>query len=548
MKHRACMKVRRRRKTAAADQGLWKYNVSETVHLFHGVLQYASLSCLLQYGSEQPRNVFCDVIFTEDKRVEREFQRSELPISPRDSEAAMIKKIATDISNMLNSFTPLSDFDGLVGMGAHLEKMEPLLGLGSDEVRMIGIWGPPGIGKTTIARVAYNQLSEGFQLSIFMDDIKGSKNVIGMKLDYYKIEKELDISDKAFEGMSNLQFLKVYGYSDTLQLTRGLNYLPRKLRLLEWSHFPMRYFPSTLNLEFLVELTIRHSKLEKLWEGIKPLRSLKWMNLSYSVNLKELPDLSTATSLKKLNLNACSSLTKLPPPIGYTNNLEVLNLRKCSSLIKLPSLAGDATSLEKLYIGGCSSLVEFPSVIGNALNLRKLDLSSFPNLLELPSYVGNATNLEKLYLSNCLDLVELPLSLGNLQKLQKLILKGCNKLEFLPSNINLESLEKLDLSGCSSLDLGGFSIIGNVINLQTLDISRLPQLLELPSFIRIPDLENNLYKHSTLKNENQMLRQYSEEHNMKQERRRVLPGTIFQQEGITVYIIGFLCHEGPRAQ
>ena len=90
-----------------------------------------------------------------------------------------------------------------------------------------------------------------------------------MKLDYYKIKEELDISDKAFEGMSNLQFLKVYGYSDALQLTRGLNYLPRKLRLLEWSHFPMRYFPSTLNLEFLVELTMRHSKLEKLWEGIK---------------------------------------------------------------------------------------------------------------------------------------------------------------------------------------------------------------------------------------------------------------------------------------
>ena len=48
----------------------------------------------------------------------------------------------------------------------------------------------------------------------------------------------------------------------------------------------------------------------------------------------------------------------------------------------------------------------------------------------------------------------------------------------------MESLEKLDLSGCSSLDLAGLSIIENAVNLQTLDISRLPQLLELPSFIR----------------------------------------------------------------
>ncbi|KAF3543048.1 hypothetical protein DY000_02000501 [Brassica cretica] len=343
----------------------------------------------------------------------------------RDNEAAMIKKIATDISNMLNNFTPSNDFDGLVGMEVHLEKLEPLLCLGSDEVRMIGIWGSPGIGKTTIARVAYNQLSNSFQLSVFMDDLKsnysrlcsddysaklqlqqlfllvalfqGSKSVIGIKFCYREGE-EIEISEKAFEGMSNLQFLDVYS---SLQLTRGLNYLPHKLRLLEWSHFPLTCFPCNVNFEFLVELNMDHSKLEKLWEGIKPLRSLKWMDLSNSVNLKELPDLSTAT------------------------NLEKLNLRDCSSLIKLPSLPGN--SLEKLHMGGCSSLLDFPSFSGNVVNLRELNLI------------------------NCSNLVELPLSLGNLQKLQILILNGCSKLEVLPTNINLEHLVELNLCDCSML-------------------------------------------------------------------------------------------------
>ena len=92
----------------------------------------------------------------------------------RDNEAAMIKKMATDISKIMNSFTPVSYFDGLVGMGAHLEKLEQFLCQGSDEVRMIGIWGPPGTGKTTIDRVAYNQLFDSFQLSVFMDDIKAN--------------------------------------------------------------------------------------------------------------------------------------------------------------------------------------------------------------------------------------------------------------------------------------------------------------------------------------------------------------------------------------
>ncbi|VYS59322.1 unnamed protein product [Arabidopsis thaliana] len=89
------------------------------------------------------------------------------------NEAAMIEKIATDVSNMLNSCTPSRDFDGLVGMRAHMDRMEHLLRLDLDEVRMIGIWGPPGIGKTTIARFLFNQVSDRFQLSAIMVNIKG---------------------------------------------------------------------------------------------------------------------------------------------------------------------------------------------------------------------------------------------------------------------------------------------------------------------------------------------------------------------------------------
>lgn len=69
--------------------------------------------------------------------------------------------------------------------------------------------------------------------------------------------------------MSNLQFLKVHGYRDSLQLTGGLSYISHKLRLLHWKYYPMTCFPCNVNLEFLVELIMLHSKLEKLWEGNK---------------------------------------------------------------------------------------------------------------------------------------------------------------------------------------------------------------------------------------------------------------------------------------
>lgn len=81
--------------------------------------------------------------------------------------------------------------------------------------------------------------------------------------------KELDISESAFEGMSNLQFLRFDGFGSTLKLPRGLNYIPHKLRLLYWSSFPMTCLPCDVSFKFLVELNMNHSLLEMLWEGIK---------------------------------------------------------------------------------------------------------------------------------------------------------------------------------------------------------------------------------------------------------------------------------------
>ncbi|CAL9223900.1 unnamed protein product, partial [Arabidopsis halleri] len=89
------------------------------------------------------------------------------------NEAEMIQKIATDVSNKLN-LTPSRDFDGMVGHEAHLAKLKSMLCLESDEVKMIGIWGPAGIGKSTIARALDNQLSSSFQLKCFMGNLMGS--------------------------------------------------------------------------------------------------------------------------------------------------------------------------------------------------------------------------------------------------------------------------------------------------------------------------------------------------------------------------------------
>ena len=85
-----------------------------------------------------------------------------------NNEAKMIEAIVNDLLGKLN-FTPSKHFEECVGIEDHIAEMSLLLDLESEEVRMVGIWGPSGIGKTTIARALFSRLSRRFQCSVFID-------------------------------------------------------------------------------------------------------------------------------------------------------------------------------------------------------------------------------------------------------------------------------------------------------------------------------------------------------------------------------------------
>lgn len=103
---------------------------------------------------------------------------------------------------------------------------------------------------------------------------QGTGAILGISLDISKIS-EWFLNERSFGGMHNLMFLKFYKSSSSavdqteLHLPRGLDYLPRKLRLLHWDAYPMTSMPPSFRPEFLVVLNLRQSKLEKLWEGIQ---------------------------------------------------------------------------------------------------------------------------------------------------------------------------------------------------------------------------------------------------------------------------------------
>ncbi|XP_048620716.1 disease resistance protein TAO1-like [Brassica napus] len=338
---------------------------------------------------------------------------------------------------------------------------------------------------------------------VLRDDTLGSRNVIGIDLDLSKLlETGLKISDRVFKRMPNVQFLRVKYHSKPYPHSIDpVTCLPSNLRILDWDSFPMTCLPSNFNPEFLVEIVLTKSNfLEKLWEGNKTIRNLKLMNLSNSKNLKELPDLSTATNLQTLDLSGCSSLTELPFSIGNAINLRYLDLTNCSSLVEFPSSMENVTTLEELFLKDCSSLVELPSSVRNSLNLKVFTCSGCSNLVELPLHIDNANDRKRLDLSGCSSLRELPSSIGNMTNLMELDLRGCSSLRELPSSIgNITNLEKLYLNGCSSLvELS--SSIGNMTNLMKLYLYGCSSLRELPSSIgNITSLEElDLYGCSSL--------------------------------------------------
>lgn len=68
-----------------------------------------------------------------------------------------------DISRKLNlNHSFLSDYQGLIGIEKHVEQIQSMLHLESEAVRIVGIWGMGGIGKTTIARAVYHKLASQF--------------------------------------------------------------------------------------------------------------------------------------------------------------------------------------------------------------------------------------------------------------------------------------------------------------------------------------------------------------------------------------------------
>ncbi|CAN6839473.1 unnamed protein product [Brassica oleracea] len=312
-------------------------------------------------------------------------------------------------------------------------------------------------------------LIEPKDISNVLANNTGTESLIGIRFDMSNMEK-FSISEGAFEGMLNLQFLQIYSQLgqqnenvSCLRIKEDLKYLPR-LRLLNWDFYPGKRLPPTFQPERLVELRLQFSNLEKLWDGVQPLANLKKMDLNFSYRLKEIPNLSKATNLETLLLSSCSSLVELPSSIKNLHKLKSLKMKSCKKLRLIPTNI-NLISLKGVDKDCCSQLETFPDISRNIKTLSARDTK----IKDVPaSVVGRWSRCRKLEIGSKslerlthvpqgvtkLDLINsaikrIPDCITGLSHLVDLIVENCTKLVSIPTLP--PSLKFLNANNCVSL-------------------------------------------------------------------------------------------------
>ncbi|KAJ9145858.1 hypothetical protein P3X46_028189 [Hevea brasiliensis] len=87
------------------------------------------------------------------------------------SEAKLVKEIVEHVLRKLNHVS-LEVAKALIGIDSHIGHIKNLLHIGLPDVRILGIWGMGGIGKTTIAKAIFNAFSYQFEGCSFIENIK----------------------------------------------------------------------------------------------------------------------------------------------------------------------------------------------------------------------------------------------------------------------------------------------------------------------------------------------------------------------------------------
>ncbi|XP_060671583.1 probable disease resistance protein RPP1 [Ziziphus jujuba] len=129
--------------------------------------------------------------------------------------------------------------------------------------------------------------------------------------------------------------------------------------------------------------------MELKWDEDQVHLKLKKLDLGYSEYLFQLPNLSGAINLERINLKGCKSLVEIPSFFKDLNKLKYLNLSDC---VKLEDgIENLPLSIRDLKLRW-TAIISLPESIWKMKYLKELDLSHCQKLEKLPEIPEDCTS------------------------------------------------------------------------------------------------------------------------------------------------------------
>ncbi|CAI0421211.1 unnamed protein product [Linum tenue] len=473
-------------------------------------------------------------------------------VTESDRQGAVIDNIFSQVwSHLMGSYK--IETDELIGIESRVKEVRDLLDLDGERLKMVGIHGMGGIGKTTISKAVYNEVSSRFERSCFLEDIRETllKNdgvvtlqnkiissilrhdsrvgdtsegihIIRDKVCKYKVFIVLDDVDERFEFEKILGKLQDYFFGSRFIVTT------RDKKVNESNEFEMHDLIKDLGRAIVQAENIQQPwKRSRIWSNDEALDMLENGQGNDKVealridmgdrDVRKLTEegfrkLSGVRFLQVRHCNMTGDFSKMLP------NTLWLQLRFCRSIpddvnlkkVAILDLKGsylrddwrgwqrakEGKKLKVVNLEGCSGLVKAPDLS----SCRGLEVINVEGCYYMGGelHIGNFKNLKRLSLLGS----KISALKGDIGMLQDLTEIDAPNLKEFPAGIgDLRSLEILRVTPADA----PISVPAFPTSLKQLTIStpRFPNLLELKDLEELclercaPEIPGDIWLHLT---------------------------------------------------